>query len=191
MCRLRALGISLPTERHVQDVPEAPGLPAVPPTVPTMSQTEMEEPVDLMSVAVARRTGYQSGDSSDDCGEVLARLRKERKKEVPSMTQSCLDDLRGDIVDLQDQMEARKPKARAKGNSDNVLEIERLRGVVCQLKEKLEQEELYAGSLENGISEVRVLQEELRKERVLCKQLKRENAEFTRFVLRDRKRGDL
>ena len=116
-----------------------------------------------------------------------------RKEDVvPSMTQVGLEDLRGDINDLTDRMDIeRKPRAKSK----NVLEIEKLRGVVRRLQRKIEDQELYARSLENDrlqdVTSARNLREDLRKEKRLRKKLQRENDEFTRFVLRDHERGDL
>ena len=184
--RLRALGIH-PTSNAVESVP----------VVPPMSQldTTMEEPpVDHNASAVAARTGYHS-DSSDSTEEVLSRLRRRRcrrKVEPPSMTQVELEQLRGGIEDLTDDLDLKKPSKAVK--SQNVLEIERLRGVVRMLHKRIEDQDLYTGSLENDrvrdVSSFRNLEDELKKEKRLRKKLQRENAEFTKFVLRDNKRGD-
>lgn len=56
----------------------------------------------------------------------LHRRRCRRKVEPPSMTQVELEQLRGDIEDLTDDLDLKKPSKAVK--SQNVLEIERLRG---------------------------------------------------------------
>lgn len=62
------------------------------------------------------------------------------------------------------------------------------------LHKRIEDQDLYTGSLENDrvrdVSSFRNLEDELKKEKRLRKKLQRENAEFTKFVLRDNKRGD-
>ena len=194
--RLRALGVELPAAKQKTTVGTVPEV--------AMSQKrsaavmDVDEPVDVKvgsaGGCVAARSGYQSDSSGDDSiVEVLRNYRRMSKEDVvPSMTQVGLEDLRGDINDLTDRMDIeRKPRAKSK----NVLEIEKLRGVVRRLQRKIEDQELYAGSLENDrlqdVTSARNLREDLRKEKRLRKKLQRENGEFTRFVLRDHERGDL
>ena len=66
--------------------------------------------------------------------------------------------------------------------------------MVRMLHKRIEDQDLYTGSLENDrvrdVSSFRNLEDELKKEKRLRKKLQRENAEFTKFVLRDNKRGD-
>ena len=190
------MGVELPAAKQKTTVGTVPEV--------AMSQKrsaavmDVDEPVDVKvgsaGGCVAARSGYQSDSSGDDSiVEVLRNYRRMRKEDVvPSMTQVGLEDLRGDINDLTDRMDIeRKPRAKSK----NVLEIEKLRGVVRRLQRKIEDQELYAGSLENDrlqdVTSARNLREDLRKEKRLRKKLQRENGEFTRFVLRDHERGDL
>ena len=109
----------------------------------------------------------------------------------PSLTQVGIDELKGDILELKGQLKAAKAYSKKPAKSENQLEIEKLKSVVRSLKQRLEDQELYADSLEHD-NDVRVmeLEQELKNERKLRKKLQRENQEFQRFLLRDKKRAE-
>ena len=108
----------------------------------------------------------------------------------PSLTQVGISKLKGDIEELKGQLKAAKAYQKKPAKSKNQLEIEKLKSVVRSLKQRLEDQELYADSLEHD-NDVRVmeLEKELRAERKLRKKLQRENQEFQRFLLHDKERG--
>ena len=93
-----------------------------------------------------------------------------------SLTQVGIDELKEDLEDLKAKMNRKKP-----AKSENQLEIAKLKTVVKELKTRLEDQELYAGSLENDLdNRVRELEGELRKERKLRRKAERENREYQR-----------
>ena len=105
------------------------------------------------------------------------------------MTQVGIKSLKGEMEAFREML--RSPRAGAK--SKNQLEVEELRDEVRQLKAQLQNREaevLYRDSIENDTdAEYRRLQSELRDERKIRKNLQRENTEFSRYLVRDQKRG--
>ena len=102
-----------------------------------------------------------------------------------SLTQVGIDELKEDLEDLKAKMNRKKP-----AKSENQLEIAKLKTVVKELKTRLEDQELYAGSLENDLdNHVRELEAELRKERKLRRKAERENREYQRVYFPVGKRG--
>ena len=104
-----------------------------------------------------------------------------------SLTQVGIDELKEELEVLKGKM-ARKKRPAA---SERQVEVAKLRKVVHDLKTRLEDQELYSGSLEHDMdTRVKELEAELKKERRLRKKAERENREFERvaFAFPDRKK---
>ena len=120
-------------------------------------------------------------------------LMRIREGGDPSLAQVEIKELKGDIDDLKAQLRAAKTHQKVPAKFENQLEIEKLKSIICSLKQRLDDQELhvYANSLEHDVDvRVEVLERELKMERKLRKKLQRENNEFQRFLLRDKKCGD-
>ena len=104
-----------------------------------------------------------------------------------SLTQVGIDELKEELEELKGKMTCKKRPAA----SERQVEVAKLRKVVHDLKTRLEDQELYSGSLEHDLdTRVKELEAELKKERRLRKKAERENREFERvaFAFPDRKK---
>ena len=151
-------------------------------------------------------------DDSSISDDSVGDLKKPSSKE-PNMT-----DLKASVCDLHDRMANGIPKNSAGGvgfftqvgideleeqigklerkldrkrvPSKNEMEVNRLKKIVKDLTARLEEQELYAGSLEHDV-DVRIeeLEDELEKERKLRKHIQAEHREYEEFIFRDKMRG--
>ncbi len=121
------------------------------------------------------------GDDYNDLVEEYAQLKNQlvtacriRGGAGNSLTQMGIDELKGDIEDLKDQLKTAhgKKKKKKPAISENRVEIEKLKAIVRSLKQRLEDQELYSGSLEHDLDvRVKELEKELKMERKLRKKL--------------------
>ena len=138
--------------------------------------------------------GGLTQDAIYDLKDDIARLHDQMKNGFdtqsggePNFTQVCLDELHDDLEILQSKL---NQKPSPPPQSKNSREVAKLRDIMKSLSRQLEDQQLYAGSLEHDVDvRVKQLEDELRDERRRCKKLEQENREFQLYIWRDSDRG--